>query len=110
MAKYTTTFAADGTAFLCNVVKPRNLPIWQATVYIYGTFGGGTVALQSSPNGGTTKLALKDFSGTAFTATADDNIPIQLGTGDKNSDRVKLYAVLTGSTAPSITIDVLDNN
>jgi hypothetical protein len=110
MAKYTATFAADGTAFICNVVKPRNLPMWQATIFVYGTFGAGTIAWQWSPDGGTTKLALKDFSGTALTTTTNDSLPVQLGTGDKNSDRVKLYAVLTGSTAPSLTVGVFDNN
>jgi hypothetical protein len=114
MTKYTATITADGDYFLCDVNKKRDLVNFFYTGIVYGTggnnFGSGTVTLKISPNGGTTKLALKDASGSDITSTADDNYTGQLAGGNTNSDAPKLYASMSGSTAPSVTYVLYDNN
>ena len=41
---------------------------------------------------------------------SNDSINIDLGNASHNSDNLKLYAVLTGSTNPALTIALYDNN
>lgn len=109
MSKYTNTLAADGTAQIAFVKKPRSLTDWLGTFFVTGTFGGGTLAWQWSPDGGTTKLALKDLTGTAITSTAADSFNGTMGTASKNGEEPILYATLTGSTNPSLTFGVFTN-
>lgn len=110
MANYRTTLAASttGTAIV-TVNKPRELTEWFATINAYGTFGGGTLSYALSTDGGTTKVTMKDLSGTAYSATANDVIDVALGVANVNGKEPIIYAVLSGATNPSITIDVLDN-
>ncbi len=110
MANFRTTISADtaGTA-ICTVTKPRTLSMWMATINAYGTFGGGTLSYSLSTNGGTTKTQQKDLTGVAYTTTTADTINMELGVANHNGAEPILYAVLTGSTSPSITIDVEDN-
>jgi len=111
MAKYTatlTTAAAD--TFICNVNKKRDFYTWQATFFAWGTFGSGTVNWLISPDGGTTKIAMKDASGTAYTSTTNDDFTANLGGGSTNSDCIKVYATLTGSTGATVNLAVFDNN
>ena len=110
MAKFTTTLAADGTADLGMVHKKHDADSWFSLFFVYGTWGGGTLAWKWSPDGGTTKLDMKDLSGSAMTSTANDSFSSNFATGAKNTDKVHLYAVLTGSTSPSLTIGYFDNN
>jgi hypothetical protein len=92
------------------VVKPAHADTYKATIHIAGSsFGSGAVKLQSSPDGGTTKVDLKDTSGAAYSTTANDVVNIELGDGGTNSDMIKLYAVMTDSTAPDVTVTVHDN-
>jgi hypothetical protein len=101
---------ADATnTLICRVTKPRHADIWKATVNIFGTFGSGTVALNMSTDGGTTKVAIKNASGSAYTTTAADNFNMELGNGGRYNDDILIYATLSGATNPSITITVHDN-
>lgn len=109
MAKYTASITVDGTVQVMRVRKPVGLDLWQGTVSIFGTFGSGTVTLQASPDSGTTKITLKDLTGTTYSATTNDMVGIELGTGATNSDAMILYAVMTGSTNPTVTVAVDDN-
>ncbi len=102
------TADATNTA-ICTAVKPRNADKWIGTFNIFGTFGSGTVALNMSTDGGTTKVAIKKADGTSYTTTAADNFQVELGCGSGNSDDIILYATLSGSTNPSITITAHDN-
>lgn len=110
MANYRTTITADTAATPLVVVgKPRSLTEWTATFNAYGTFGGGTLSYLISTDGGTTKTTMKDYSGTAYSATAADAIAVgPIGVANHNGKQPIIYAALTGSTNPSITIDVLD--
>jgi len=111
MAKYTTIFAADAANQKIMTVKiPGTATEWFANAYIYGTFGSGTVTLFASPDGGTTKVALKDaISGTAITTTAAAMFTLRLGSGSTNSDNIILYATLAGSTNPALNVAIFDN-
>jgi hypothetical protein len=108
MAKHVATVTSNTTVYLATVVKPHNADMYLATASVYGSFGGGTVNLQMSPDGGTTKINLRDINGVV--AITDNNaVDIALGCGAKNSDNILLYAVLSGATAPSLTVTVHDN-
>lgn len=110
MANYRTTIAADTSATaICTIKKAREHDAWFATLNAYGTFGGGTLSYLISTNGGTTKVTQKDLTGVAYGATANDTVNIETGVANHNGSEPILYVGLTGSTAPSITIDVEDN-
>ncbi len=111
MAKYTKTLIVDGDVAVCQIDRRKvDSNNWQATVFIYGTFGSGTMAIKLSPDGGTTKLATKDWTGTAIsTATAALFTTQPVGNGSHLSDFITVYASLSGSTNPSITVDIFDN-
>lgn len=116
MAKYTTSFTADASLTkICNVHMKKGVDQYFATVCIYGTggnnFGSGTVTMFVSPDGGTTKVALKDaISGTAISTTSSAMFTVRLGNGSTNSDNLMLYATVAGSTNPSISVTVADNS
>lgn len=110
MANYRTSIAADTTATaLVTVKKPHSLTSYVATINAYGTFGSGTLSYSMSTDGGTTKVAMKDITGAAYSATANDTVNIELGVANHLGKEPIIYAVLSGSTNPTITIDVLDN-
>lgn len=115
MAKYTKTLTVDADVAICQIDRRRvNANAWQATVFIYGgggnNFGSGTVVIKISPDGGTTKIATKDWNGTAISATAAAQFCMQpVGNGTKNTDFITVYASLTGSTSPTIIVDLFDN-
>lgn len=107
MSKYSVTISSNGDYKIGVAKRPNNLDLYMATIMVSGTWGGGTIAWKVSPDGGTTKLTMKDASGTAYASTADDNFTINLGNGDTESPQ--FYASLTGATSPSLTITVFDN-
>lgn len=110
MSKYTATITADGDYFICDINKKRDLTEYRYAANVYGTFGSGTVTLKISTDGGTTKVAMMDASGSPITSTANDNYTGNWANASKNSDAPKLYATMSGSTAPSVTYDFFDNN
>lgn len=111
MAKYTLTFAADAALVeLCTVNKVRALTEWFANIFVYGTFGGGTVTLFISPDGGTTKVPLLSTAGAAISiGTTGAMVSVRLADGGTNADAMKIYATLSGSAAPALTVALFDN-
>lgn len=110
MALNRTTFSADATTKLAVCHKPRAADFYEATLMIYGNFGGGAVTILASSDGGTTKIPQNDYTGTAYTTSANATVNIRIpGAGGGNSDSIILYGTLTGSTSPALTIDVVDN-
>jgi hypothetical protein len=108
MALYTATFAADASTLLCNV-KKSNAP-YEASVSISGGFGGGTVAIQVSYNGGVTKTTVAAADGqTAVSTNAARSFYFKLGQSSTNTP-VQLYATVTGSTTPTLTVNLADCN
>jgi carbon monoxide dehydrogenase subunit G len=102
-----TTVSADGDTDI-TWTSTRNEAPNRATIYVFGgggnDFGSGTVAVQVSPDGGTTFMDVKDQAGVSVTFTADGmtNIEIQSNPNPKSSEIVQLRFSLSGSTSPTI--------
>lgn len=111
--KHTATLDQDASVALCEVHRTVGLDIFEATVLVYGTggnnFGSGTVTLQASPDGGTTKINLRDVAGTLVNIVDNDAYNIRLGNGNSLGDSITLYATMAGATSPSVQVDVFDN-
>lgn len=105
MARHTRTLTADGRA----TFNAQNIRGNSPNRYSYGgqgDFGGGTVTIELSYDGGTTWVDVID-NGSAVTFTADrsDNI-------DVNSDPLNPTIIgfsLAGSTDPNLLITLMDN-
>lgn len=111
MSKKSINFAADGTQILTECQAPTGKLSYDYMVQSNaGGFGGGTLTLLISLDGGTTKNPMKDQSGTAYSVTAADtltgSVPARLNANDV---RPIIYAKLTGSTNPNLTLTVVDN-
>lgn len=109
MSKHEVTVTADGTYKVAQAYSATRGNMYKATVYAYDTWGGGVLDWYWSPDGGTTKISLKDLSGVAVSMTANDGINIEFGRGDRSND-IEIYATLTGSTTPSLRLGVFDLN
>jgi hypothetical protein len=111
MTKYTGTITADGATAICVIDRRRSdANNWQGTIFIGGTFGSGTVKVQFSPDGGITKFDASDWSGNPMYTSENAMFVNQpMSNGDRNQDYITLYAVMSGSTSPSVTVTVFDN-
>lgn len=105
-----TSITGTGATLIGYAKRNRHQPMWDGTIWAYGTFGGTTLTYQSSPDGGTTKVDMKDQSGSTRSSTANDTFNLSLNTGAANSDLIPIYATATGGAGISITIDVYDNS
>lgn len=110
MAKYAKVVTTNNTFFVCNVKKKRLQPRFDYTIMAYGTFGGGTVTWYVSPDQGTTLIAMTDLTDTAVSMTTNKMYDGSLCASSHNDDVLSIYAILSGSTSPSITIALYDNN
>lgn len=112
MSKKTISFTADATTILTECQAPTGKLTYDYIVQSSAdaTFGGGTLTILISLDGGTTKNALKDATGSAYSTAAADtftgSIPARL---NANDTRPIIYAKLTGSTTPTLTLTVVDN-
>lgn len=109
MALYTTSLTSNTSVFVAHVHRRRDANYWVGTILAYGSFSSGTITWSLSPDGGTTKIPLKDLSGTTITTTANDNFNVTLGNPSANSQTLSIYATLAGAGTPSITINLYDN-
>lgn len=109
MAKMITLITTTDATKIAVARKPRDAYKYFATIAASGDFGGGTFKLQLSPDGGTTKIDLKDATGTVWSATDDDVIDVELGNGGGNDDQIIIYGVNTGGTGINMAISVFDN-
>lgn len=71
----------------------------RGSVVVWGNFGGGTVALQMSPDVGTTWINVDDSGDTYVTFTAD-------GTGGFEEGLCLLRFSLSGATSPSVWVSL----
>lgn len=110
MSKQVQSLTTNTSVFLGNVVRPRNFDEWKGLFFVYGTFGGGTVSWLWSPDGGITKLAMTDYTGTAITSSANDSFKANFETGSDNNDRIQLYATLSGGSNSNLTVGFYDNH
>jgi hypothetical protein len=110
MAKYSTTVTGANATLIGKVIRPRYADAFYAQVSIFGDFGGGSCALQYSPNAGTTKISLVNpLTGAAYAPTANDVVSLQpLGSADTLGGESLLYA-LPSSTSAALTVVLEDN-
>lgn len=109
MSKHTKTITSNTDIELCTGGRGTNMDMFEATVHSYGSFDGGTLTLQLSTDGGTTKTNLRDTSGNLVQMTAADVFNIRLGYAGKNGEEPIIYANMASATSPDVTIDILDN-
>lgn len=110
--KYITENVTTSTATLiAKVKKQRGTDKYYATVYAFGTWDGATATLQSSPDGGTTKIDIEDSSGTALSATANKTLAVEFGVGGATlGDEIEIYATTTSAGASTdLDFHVYDN-
>lgn len=107
--KSTTALTTNTSVQIGEAIRTVGSDIYEATIFVTGTFGGGTVVIQASPDNGTTKVTLKDTTGTVVSVTANDVYNVRLGNANKNGDSIKLYATMSGSTSPTVSVAVFDN-
>ena len=101
----TVTISADGVAAIATL--PQAGGMWEGTVIVSGTFGSGTVTLGHSTTAAcSTVNSIKDITGTAYSTTSADTVNVRLGI-DKNNPTY-LCATVTGSTSPTIALNVYD--
>lgn len=107
MARTLKNLAADGnvTFTLLPPVGGQGRNVF--TLYAIGTWGSGTLVLDSSPDAGTTYVDVNDSSGTQVSFTADGQVNFELQTS--NSDPVILKATLSGSSSPDLDVILFDS-
>lgn len=76
----------------------NNVPLYSATIAVWGTMGGATVIVQFSPDAGTTWI---DFATPVTTLTAKSFV-VTLPSG------CAVRAAITGGTAASISVAIFD--
>lgn len=112
MSTNATTFTADASlTVLCIAKTSPNATEYKASIQMGGTFGGGTLSLFISLDGGTTKNTLDD-SGTPYTTTSAKSIKISVPCdfAASSTGKVIIYGTLAGSTSPSLVTTIIDNN
>lgn len=103
----------SSTSLLIAIIRKnhRDLTQYISTILAWGTWGGGTLALFLSPDGGTTKIPLTPSpGGTAVTFAANGMCVITTGTPSNNTDTLELWATLSGATSPNLNVANYDNN
>ena len=112
MRNITTFTANNQSSQICEIRKTRrDASFYINTIYVQGTFGGGTLAFYVSIDGGVTKIPLTSSpGGTGITLTANGTIGNQFGHPAANTQTATMWATITGATSPSVTVVVDDNN
>jgi len=106
MSKHTYSITGTGRTSLGPWYKTRHEFLVRGSLDVYGTFGGTSLELQKSPDGGTTWIAIPDAAGDPVTFTAQGTINFEVFTDPNNPVLLALNA--TGGTGISITAVVWD--
>lgn len=109
MAKVSKQFTEDANEIIEHVYKPRNAGYYFATVYAFGTFGGGTVKLQVSLDDGATKIDLLDENGDAVSFTSAGMANIKLGGSIGLNEAQQIFVDVNGSTSADVTVAIFNN-
>jgi len=93
-----------------NIARSDGEAALTTTVFAFGTFGSGTLALEVSPDGGSTWIPVTE-SGIAVALTSDGvrNVKTQSSSGNSSNNGeadfpVTISVILSGSTAPTIEV------
>ena len=109
MSKSTINLAANESKLLATAGRGSDMDAYEITVFVTGSFGSGTVTIQASPDGGTTKVTLRDVAGTIVSITDNDVYNIRLGYAGKLGEEIQLYATIAGATTPDVDVTSFDN-
>lgn len=109
MSKNSVTLTTNDSVKICTVSRGTYMEMYESSLCIYGSFDGGTVTIQVSPDRGTTKITQKDIGGTSVVATENETYNIRLGYAGILGQELEIYATITGATNPNITVDSFDN-
>lgn len=101
------TLSANGSTDAADIVNPNNGATPYQMFGASGTFGGGTLALEMSVDGGTTWFAVTDSVGAVELTAAGAVITNILGDNDIPAV-VKMRGTLSGATSPSIVVTITD--
>lgn len=80
-----------------NVITPDGTSPIVGAIQVTGTFGGASVALQGSNDGGTTWVGIADRAGTAIAITA-------AGGAEFSTSYVKIRPLATGGTGDDLDV------
>lgn len=100
---------ANGNTEAATINNPNNGTNIFQVVYVSGTFGGGTVAVQISNDGGSTWFAATNSSGAVtFSADGAERLFLLGNSNPVAAHQIKLRCVLSGATGADINISVAD--
>lgn len=104
MAKYdATALTANGSTQGIKLYNGRGDGNLTNLISVFGTFGGGTAALEYSPDQGSTWIAVTDSAGAVtFTANGGKNIIIP----SDAQEPVQVRITLSGATSPNLNFNV----
>lgn len=102
------TVSADGSTKFTSVERRTTSDAYLITFIFSGTISG-TTNVQISPDGGTTKVNLRDTSGSVTNITAAGTLSFILPNSTKNSGAPELYITTSGSAGITMTVNAFDN-
>ena len=102
MSRSSFTFSVDASLQKVGFMHDTGI------VNINKSFGGGTLTLFISFDDGTTKDVFLDDAGVAYSKTAAHQFKFDLPIDDPDGLGAILYATLTGSTNPTVKVEILD--
>lgn len=111
MATQSISVTEDGTFLVGELSKNYGREYdFNFAVQFSGTFGSGTLTFSISPDGGTSKIPLRDGpngSDNLISHTSDGQFLIDINSFDTLQE---LYVTLSGATNPDITVLLHDPN
>lgn len=113
MSKTQVQLTGNESKLLATVGRGASMDAYEITVFVTGgggnDFGGGTVTIQASPDGGVTKVTLRDVAGTIVSITDDDVYNVRLGYAGTLGGEIQIFATMAGATAPTVDVVGFDN-
>lgn len=114
MSKHVKTLTDNESLPLCKVSRGTDMDAFEVTVFVYSGggngFNSGNVTIQASPDGGTTKVTLKDVAGSTVAISDDDVYNIRLGYAGKLGEEIELFATMQAAVgATNVEVVAFDN-
>lgn len=99
----------NGSSGVGSIKNPNTGASPYQVVYASGTFGGGSLAIEISNDGGSTWFAATDSSGSvSFTSPGSARLFLLGNNNPVASSQIKIRGNLSGSTTPSLKFSVAD--
>lgn len=109
MAKHTVNITGTtDNQLLGRIRSARGLSGFGGSVYVKINSGSGTVKIQTSPDGGTTKYTVKDTGGVEIETSSNAFFNFVHGVPNSNSDFIDIYADLSSGSNADIDVILFD--